>query len=183
MEGSPVAKVEATATAPDRWRVRLPKLDYRTVLRPRRRGEVAMVIQRTPGWVLLQTKGHYPPGVFRLPTGTVHARETPEAAMLRELHEEANLVPGAVRRLCRVDYEITGGRKDFFTEVFLIEAPRGELKPNDPSEAIDAWREAMISELTTVAEELRRLDPPWRGWGLLRSVVHDIVPPLLGVSS
>lgn len=176
------AKVEVTAAGTDRWRARLPKLDYRTVFRARRRGEVAMIIQRTPGWVLLQTKQHYPPGIFRLPTGTVHARETAEAAMLRELHEEANLVPGAVRRLCRVDYEITGGRRDFFTEVFLIESPSGELKPNDATEEINAWREAMISELATVAEELRRLDPPWQGWGLFRSVVHEIVPPLLGVA-
>ena len=138
-----------------------------------------MVIERTRGWVLLQTKAHYPPGIFRLPTGTIHARETADAAMLRELHEEANLVPGEFRRICRVEYEIDGGRKDFFTDVYLIEAPRGELRPNDAAEDINAWREAMLSELTSVAADLRRLDPPWQGWGIFRSVLHDLVPRLL----
>jgi ADP-ribose pyrophosphatase YjhB (NUDIX family) len=160
-------------------RVRLPDLDYRSLLRPRRRGEVAMVVERTPGWVLLQTKAHYPPGIFRLPTGTVQPREKPEAAMLRELHEEANLVPGDYRRLCRVEYAIEGGRKDFFTEVYLIEAPRGQLRPNDATEEINAWREAMLGELPAVAAELRRLDPPWHGWGIFRAVLHELVPRLL----
>jgi ADP-ribose pyrophosphatase YjhB (NUDIX family) len=163
----------------DRFKVSLPALDYRTVLRPRRRGEVAMVIQRCPGWVLLQTKQHYPPGVFRLPTGTVQPREDSVTSMLRELHEEANLVPGGHRRLARIEYTIEGGRRDFFTEVFLIDAPRGELRPNDPAEAINAWREAPLSELPLIATELRSLEPPWQGWGLFRSVVHELVPELV----
>jgi len=186
MEGDPASASGIEARAPlvepageDRFLVHLPGLDYRSVFRSRRRGEVAMVIQRTAGWVLLQTKTHYPPGVFRLPTGTVHAREPVEAAMLRELHEEANLAPGTSRRLGRIEYRIEGGRRDFFTEVFLIEAPTGQLRPNDVSEAINAWREAMFSELPQVAAELRRLEPPWNGWGLFRSILHDLVPPLL----
>jgi ADP-ribose pyrophosphatase YjhB (NUDIX family) len=138
-----------------------------------------MVIQRSAGWVLLQTKDHYPPGVFRLPTGSIHVREPATEAMLRELHEEANLVPGSFHLLCRVEYEVEGGRNDFFTDTYLIERPEGQLKPNDPVEAIGGWREAMVSELSTVAEDLRRLEPPWQGWGLFRSVVHDLVPWLL----
>ncbi len=163
----------------ERARVRLPNLDYRSLLRPRRRGEVAMVVERTRGWVLLQTKSHYPPGIFRLPTGTIHAREAIDAAMLRELHEEANLVPGSFRRIGHVEYEIEGGRKDFFTDVYLIEAPQGELRPNDASEEINAWREAMLGELPAVAAELRRLEPPWQGWGIFRAVLHELVPRLL----
>ena len=163
----------------DRFQVSLPALDYRTVLRSRRRGEVAMVIQRCPGWVLLHAKQHYPPGVFRLPTGTVQPRESSVTSMLRELHEEANLEPGGHRRLARVEYVIEGGRRDFFTEIFLIEAPKGELRPNDPGEAINAWREAPLSELPMIAGELRSLEPPWQGWGLFRSVVHDLVPELV----
>jgi 8-oxo-dGTP pyrophosphatase MutT (NUDIX family) len=162
-----------------RFRVKLPALDYRRVLRPARRAEVAMVIQRCPGWVLLQAKQHYPPGLFRLPTGTLKARESGETAMLRELHEEANLVPGVFRKLARLEYQIEGGRSDFFTEIFLIEGPRGELRPNDTSESINAWREALLSELPMVARDLRALEPPWQGWGLFRSVVHDLVAELV----
>lgn len=172
--------VEIERLRADLIRVHLPALDWRHAMRPRRRGEVAMVIQRAPGWVLLQTKEHYPrPGIFRLPTGTIQPRETPLAAMLRELHEEANLEPGTSHHLCRLEYHVRDGRQDFFTEIFAIESPRGELKPNDPSEDIGAWREAMLSELPLLAEELRRLEPPWDGWGLFRAVVHDLVPSLL----
>jgi 8-oxo-dGTP pyrophosphatase MutT (NUDIX family) len=182
MEGQR-SSVQVVPAGEDRFRVQLPRLDYRTVLRRARRGEVAMIIQRTPGWVLLQTKGHYPPGVFRLPTGSVHAREETEVAMRRELHEEANLVPGAFRRLCRLEYIVVGGRKDFYTEAYLIDAPSGQLRPNDAKEAIDAWREAPVAELANVARELRQLDPPWNGWGLFRSVLHEIVAGLLAPAS
>jgi ADP-ribose pyrophosphatase YjhB (NUDIX family) len=180
MEGAgklPQAVVERVSA--ERFRVRLPNLDFRGLMRPERRGEVAMVIQRCPGWVLLQTKQHYPPGVFRLPTGTVRPREKPAAAMVRELHEEANLVPGGRRRLARLEYVVEGGRRDFFTEVFLIETPRGELRPNDPSERINAWREAPVSELPLVSRELRSLEEGWQGWGLFRSVLHDVVAELV----
>jgi ADP-ribose pyrophosphatase YjhB (NUDIX family) len=163
----------------ERARVRLPDLDYRSLLRPRRHGEVAMVVERAAGWILLQTKAHYPPGIFRLPTGTIHARESADAAMLRELHEEANLVPGTFRRICHLDYEIEGGRKDFFTDIYLIEAPQGQLRPNDAAEEINAWREAMVSELPAIAADLRRLEPPWQGWGIFRSVLHELVSRLL----
>jgi len=178
LSGTPL-EARYSISGKGRARVRLPELDYRHLLRPGRRGEVAMVIERSPGWVLLQTKSHYPPGVFRLPTGSIHAGETPQAAMLRELHEEANLVPGEHRRLCRLDYDIENGRKGFFTEIFWIQAPRGQLRPNDPSEPIDAWREAMVAELPRVARELRKLDGSWQGWGLFRSVVHELVAELL----
>jgi 8-oxo-dGTP pyrophosphatase MutT (NUDIX family) len=173
------AETKYETLAEGRVRVRLPALDYRTLLRPRRRGEVAMLIERTHGWLLLQTKSHYPPGVFRLPTGTIHQRESADAAMLRELHEEANLVPGNFRRLFRLEYEIEGGRKDFFTDVYLIQAPRGQLKPNDAAEDINAWREAMWEELPSVAAELRRLEAPWQGWGIFRAVLHELVPRIV----
>ena len=71
------------------------------------------------------------------------------------------------------------GRSDFYTQAYLIEEPKGELKPNDIAEGISAWREARVSELSTVARDLRRLEPPWRGWGLFRSLLHLLVESLL----
>jgi ADP-ribose pyrophosphatase YjhB (NUDIX family) len=159
---------------PERFQVQLPDMNYKQLLASHRRAEVAMVIQRTPGWVLLQTKLHYPPGLFRVPTGVIRKEETPDETMLRELREEANLTPGRHRRLFRLHYAVEGQRKDFFTEAFLIEAPQGELMPLDRTEAIIGWREAQVSELVEVARELRRLEPPRDGWGLFRSAVHQL---------
>jgi 8-oxo-dGTP pyrophosphatase MutT (NUDIX family) len=166
-----------------RFRIRLPDIDYRTLFSPYRRSEVAMIIVRSPGWVLLQTKFHYPPGIFRLPTGTVHEGELAEDTMRRELYEEANLKPGRVRPLFHLEYDIEGGRTDFFTEAFVIEEPRGDLKPNDKEEKIEAWREAPVHELPSIAQDLRRLEAPWGGWGLFRSVIHDLAAELLASSA
>ncbi len=158
-----------------RFRVILPPLDYLKLFGPHRAAEVAMVIERKRDWVLVQTKTHYPPGIFRLPTGTVEKGETTEAAMLRELKEEANLSPGRFWKLFRLEYHVEKGRSDFFTDAFFIESPEGELKPVDFQERISAWREASLAELPSIAEELRSLEAPRRGWGLFRSLLHDLV--------
>lgn len=162
-----------------RYLAHLPDLDYLNLLAPHRQGEVAMVIQRTPGWVLLQTKAHYPPGTFRIPTGTVRKGEAVERTLLRELKEEANLTPGSQRELFMLDYDVEGGRKRFSTIAYLVERPEGELMPVDTSERIIAWREAQVSELANVARELRRLEPPRQGWGLFRSAVHQLLAQVL----
>lgn len=162
-----------------RYLAHLPDMDYLNLLASHRHGEVAMVIQRAPGWVLLQTKAHYPPGTFRIPTGTVRKGESAEKTMLRELKEEANLTPGSQRELFRLDYDVEGGRKGFSTVAYLIEHPQGELMPVDTTERIIAWREAQVSELANVARELRRLEPPRQGWGLFRSAVHQLLGEVL----
>lgn len=138
-----------------------------------------MLIMKTPGWLLLQTKRHYPPGAFRLPTGTLDAGELPEATMLRELAEETNLTPGRHWELFRLEYVVEGGREDFYTQAYLIDPPRGELKINDPGEGISAWREARVFELLQVALDLRQLEQPWAGWGLFRAQVHRVAWELL----
>ena len=164
----------------DHYLVRLPgDVNYRTLLSPDRRGEVAMLIQRAAGWMLLQTKAHYPPGLFRLPTGTIDAGESPEQAMLRELHEEANLVPSRHRRLLRLDYAVDGGRQDMSTHLYLIDSHSGQLRSNDPEEAIEAWREAPLHELDALADELTGLEGEWQGWGVFRAVLHRLAARIL----
>jgi hypothetical protein len=51
--------------------------------------------------------------------------------------------------------------------------------PIDSKEAIIAWREAQVSELTAVARDLRRLEAPRDGWGLFRSTIHQLLAELL----
>jgi 8-oxo-dGTP pyrophosphatase MutT (NUDIX family) len=154
-------------------------LDYRSIFAVHRRAEVAMVIRPNPEWVFLQTKTHYPTGTFRLPTGAMKAGEQPEQTMLRELQEETNLIPGRYQPLFRLDYLVEGARQDFYTTAYLIEDPQGQLKSNDPSEGISAWRQAHISDLYAVAHELRQMEAPWIGWGIYRSAIHQLTAELL----
>ncbi len=51
---------------------------------------------------------------------------------------------------------------------------------NNLVEKISAWREARVDELDRVAEDLRRLEGPWAGWGLFRSAVHQLAGRLMG---
>lgn len=158
--------------SPGCFLVRLPGADYGDLLSEGQCVEVAMVIQRAPDWVLLQTRDHYPPGLFRLPLGRVRPGETPEDAARRELHEEANLVVGEIRHLFTLQYMIEGVDGDLRTEVYLITSPEGSLHPNVPSDAINAWREATLADLALLAREHERLDGDWHGWGLYRAALH-----------
>ena len=168
-----------TELDPGRFLARLPRGHYKSMTAPHRPAEVAMVIERAAGWILLQTKVHYPPGVFRIPTGAVQPGEQAEQAMLRELMEESNLIPGSHRVFLRLHYEVDGRRQSFHSDAFLIQRPRGELRPLDPHEGISAWREAPVRELDQVARELRQLAPPRHDWGVFRSALHQCVARVL----
>ncbi len=163
-----------------RFLAHLPRADYGSLLDPVRGAKAAMVIEREPGWVLLHAKSHYPPGIFRLPTGIVQEGESSAQAALRELHEEANLTTTEPpRRLFSLGYEVEGLGQDFVTDAFLITGLKGELRPNDLSEKISAWREAALSDLDLLAGEHQRLDGEWRGWGLFYSALHRAVSQVL----
>jgi 8-oxo-dGTP pyrophosphatase MutT (NUDIX family) len=154
-------------------------MDYLNLLAPHRHGEVAMIIERSPGWVLLQTKANYPPGTFRIPTGTICKGEPPEDCMRRELMEEANLTPGRSEELFQLVYNLKGARSGFTTFGYLIQEPAGELMPIDKKEAITGWREAQLAELPDVARDLRRLEAPRAGWGLFRSAIHQLLAQIM----
>ena len=64
-----------------------------------RTGEVAMVIVRKNGGILLNTKAFYPEGAYRIPAGGVKPGEPVEAALLRETAEETNLEVAVARFL------------------------------------------------------------------------------------
>jgi 8-oxo-dGTP pyrophosphatase MutT (NUDIX family) len=178
LRGEPLEQRIVRQRQGSEWIADLPPLDYGSIFADRT-AEVAMLVMREPGWMLLQSKRSYPTGLFRVPTGTIEASESAEATMRRELHEEANLVPSSARRLFTLRYTLGGRATPFYSEGWLIESCSGELRPNDPSEAISAWREGQLVELATICAELRGLDGRWRPWGWFRSAVHELYYELL----
>ena len=144
-----------------------------------RTGEVAMVIVRKNGGILLNTKDFYPEGVYRIPTGGGKPGEPVAAALLRETAEETNLDVEVAWFLAVITYHARGREAPFTTYAFLLREAGGELKVNDPEEGISGWREVPASDLKGVAEQLAGLEGEWTGWGAFRSVVHRVVGELM----
>ncbi|OGG55541.1 MAG: hypothetical protein A3F84_29120 [Candidatus Handelsmanbacteria bacterium RIFCSPLOWO2_12_FULL_64_10] len=179
MMNDEIARLSARYGAPLRVHESLPTGAF-DPLRSPRAGEVAMVVLRKNGKVLLNTKDFYPDGAFRIPTGGIQPGEPVEAALLRETKEETNLDVAVERFLAVITYHAPERPKAFTTYAFLMREVSGELKVNDPDEGISGWREVDASELKGVAERLAGLAGEWRGWGVFRSVVHRVVGELLG---
>ena len=144
-----------------------------------RAGEVAMVVLRKSGKILLNTKDFYPDGAFRIPTGGIKKGESVETALLRETKEEINLDVEVVRFIAVITYHAPERPEAFRTYAFLLREVSGELRVNDPEERISGWQEVEAGDLKGVAERLAGLDGEWRGWGVFRSVVHRVVGELL----
>lgn len=144
-----------------------------------RHGEVAMVIRRPSGRVLLQTKSMYPPGIFRIPTGGIKEGEDIGEALFREVHEETNLAVEVERFLAVITYLAPDATPVFRTYVFALREEGGELLVNDVAEEISQWREVEVEELQQIAAELRAITGEWALWGKFRAVVAEAVADLL----
>jgi ADP-ribose pyrophosphatase YjhB (NUDIX family) len=144
-------------------------------LRGGRRSEVAMAIRRTTGGILLQTKAFYPPATFRLPTGGIKDGEDVEHALLREVHEESNLVVAVERVVAVVEHTGPDGRAVFRSYLFLVGETGGELKVNDPHEQISGWEERDLAGLRAASAQLRALEGTWRRWGQFRALTLDVL--------
>ena len=151
----------------------------------KRQGEVALVIRRPDGRLVLQTKSFYPPGAFRLPTGGVKAGEDLLEAVRREMREETGLeasIVGFLGVLC-YHFRRRGVPMVRASYVFLLEAGPEELWPQDGEERISGFREAAPEELEGVAGQLERLAGEWAVWGRFRALVHRFVSEKVGVES
>jgi 8-oxo-dGTP diphosphatase len=142
-----------------------------------RRGEVVLVIRRPNGRVLLHTKGFYPPGVYRLPSGGVRWGEEVLSAVHRETREETGLDVEVERFLGFIEYEFrhAGQVLPFVSYIFVIREIGGQLAPQDVDEEITAFREVPPEELEEVAWELEALGGEWRDWGRFRALAHRLV--------
>lgn len=157
-----------------------------------RRGEICFVMHRgTPAHgVLLEHVAYYPAGVFRLPTGGIHAGQGVMETLAREILEETGLVVGegaqqvrVERLLGVVDYTLhhaTWGRAAHYASyAFLVRMPEGALlDPQDPEEQMADWRWVPAAELAAVADALEGVGAhaaDWGDWGRYRAVVHRFV--------
>lgn len=140
-------------------------------------GEVVMVILRPGGKVLLITKDFYPPGAYRMPTGGMHHRETPEEALVREAKEETGSRVNIERKIGTIHWVFRSGDRtvEYYSHVFLIAETDGEPVSEDADERITGFKEVEICELGGIAEELRNLTGRWHDWGVFRAIPHEVV--------
>lgn len=147
-----------------------------------RRGEVALVVERPDGRVLLHTKAFYPEGAFRVPTGGILPGEAVLAALAREGREETGLPLEVMAFLGLVRYEILrdGQALAFASWLFHLRAPDTPPRAIDASEEIAAFRWVARDDLPAVARALRGLEPSWAAWGAFRATAHDLAWRALG---
>ncbi len=147
------------------------------------RGEVALLILRPSGNVILHTKEFYPEGVYRIPTGGIERGEDVVTAVHREAREETGLTVTIERCLGVLEYEFRhqDERLPFVSYVFLLRENGGQLRPRDKGERIASFREAPLTELEAVAQNLRAIEADWRDWGHYRAIVHSFAAEVLGV--
>jgi len=151
----------------------------------RRRGETAFILERPDGRILLQTKGSYPAGIFRLPTGGVDWGEPIPRAFEREVHEETGYQAENASAVGLLTYEFQGedgAAIPFFSMVFRAAVPDRDPVPIDDSEDIAGFRWIRPRDLATVGGMLRGIGgahPARRDWGLFRAQVHGFCADLL----
>jgi len=147
-----------------------------------RDGEVALVVRRPDGLLLLHTKPFYPPATWRIPTGGVERGETLAAAACRETREETGLPAGTPQPLGVLAYEVctAGGRPvRFASAVFLVAVPDIPPVTVDPRERISGYRWAPPGDLPAIAAQLEHLPPDWAGWGRFRALPHRFAARIL----
>ncbi len=143
----------------------------------KRRGEVVLVLRRPDGRLVLQTKAFYPPGAYRLPTGSIEQSEPLLDALGRELREETGLEPQVLRFLGVLCYRFRrrGVPHERASYVFLLDAGAGPLVAQDATERITGLREIQPEELDAVAERLEALTGEWAPWGRFRALENRFV--------
>jgi NAD+ diphosphatase len=198
IEETELAGLEAALGPPQRESVTLRVAGMFSAVesRPERVAEVVFAIRRPNGRLLLQTKAFYPPGAYRLPSGSITAGEPVLAALWREVAEETSLPVRLLRFLAVVSYVIVTPEDDpdgppastftFTSYIFLLQETGGELRTVDENEGVTGFREVEAWELPGVADQLEALATSsdaemrsWGDWGRFRAVAHRLVWEIL----
>ena len=141
-----------------------------------RRAEVVFALQDPAGRLWVHAKRHYPPHIYRLPSGGIHPHEAVEDALRREVAEETHLVTEIDRFLGVLDYcfHHAGTTARFASYIFLLRCS-GETPCPHAAENITEFRCILPGQLRELAADLRNLIGDRRGWGQFRAVCHDLV--------
>jgi ADP-ribose pyrophosphatase YjhB (NUDIX family) len=147
----------------------------------KRLGEVVLFIRRPNGKFILHTKDFYPPGTFRVPSGTIQEGEDLLQAAYREVHEETGLDASVERFLAVLEFEFRwqGHSVHILSYLFLLHELQGQLQSQDPLERIASFGEASLADMKTIAKNLQHLPPDWNDWGWFRGIPHRIAAELL----
>lgn len=186
MENSPNRKdVIAKELADLSLRFGKPVEEWVTILKPesstgpagfplssRRTAEVVLIVPRTNGRILFHTKGFYPSGIWRLPTGGLHRRESIEAALRRETFEEVGQDLSPTRFLFHIHFRWDNSDKDFQSYGFLMSEAHGPIQSRDRREQISAFRDLDRPAVQTIAKRLESLHGTWTAWGKFRAIPH-----------
>ena len=148
---------------------------------PTARAEVIFLVPR-PGGILLHTKAHYPPGCFRLLTGTIERGESVASAIEREPLEELGIALPVRRYVARIEYALDGGAltHHWASHLFLLDYSEAPLAFG-PDEEIAATRVVPLAALDAVADALEAMPDVggWRDWGRYRAVAHRLAARLV----
>jgi 8-oxo-dGTP pyrophosphatase MutT (NUDIX family) len=147
-----------------------------------RRAEVALVVQRPDGRLLLHTKAHYPSDAYRLPSGGIHWGENVLDALAREQWEELGLrlPPATMPGLIHYTFHHAGQTIPFASYLFVLQADvEPSLVVQDPQEPISAFRWILPGEVPPVADHLRGIIRAWGRWGAFRAIIHDLLAEIL----
>lgn len=172
--GAPATRTYRHDVSDDSWR-------YWQMVRRRRAGEVVLLLRRRSGRYLVHTKGFYPEGTYRLPSGGIKPGEDLIAAVLRETAEETSLEVGVKAFLAIVEHHFfrRDAQIEFTSYLFLLEERGGTLHSADEGEGITGFRELSLTGVVALADELEALPPEWSDWGRFRASVHRVVGEVL----
>ncbi len=159
------------------YQVRRETFLYWQLVRRKRMGEVAILLRRRNGRYLVQSKGFYPSGTYRLMTGGIKPGEHLSVAVEREALEETGLIVRIERFWAILTYDFLweSQRQSFTSYLFEVAEQDGVLAPGDPDEAISDYREITLAEMASLAEHLEALPPEWSDWGHFRAAVHRFI--------
>jgi 8-oxo-dGTP pyrophosphatase MutT (NUDIX family) len=128
--------------------------------------------------VIVIAKHHYPPGLYRPPSGAIKPGETLMQGALREAYEETGCHIDLTRYLLQVNVTFTDGRRQlpWKSHVFAARHRSGKLNPIDTRE-IREVRLASMDEFTLYKEIIR--SQTTSGGLNYRARLHDEVLRLL----
>lgn len=103
----------------------------------------------------------YKPGFWDIPGGTVHAGETVEETLAREVLEESGLTIVVKRPLCVYTNTVPLPEKQYFQAVYLCEHVAGDVRLNPEEHDEHAWvtldELAKLESIAFVRDFIRRL--------------------------